>query len=517
MIDPVRLDDAGAATALGGADVVDLAETLGTSAVFEAAELLAFGDSARPAKDPVAALPAPPGAPARAAGTVSDAVALASALVAASLLATPASGIPGPGRAGATLLRLAVCLPVLYAVLGGSRLQLRRRLGSTFAQELRDVALPLAAGTLVCIAGWQVVGGLTSLSPPSENSLLATCVLAAGSVALARRLGATTARRGRRRVVVVGSGVVAERLSSQMACEAGVEVVGFVDDDPKEPTGWLGPLANLALVCEQYDVAHVVVAFSRAPAEEIVDALRPLQGRVPISVVPRLFDVTPTTADAHDLVAGYPALSVVPSHSGHWQRVAKRVVDIVGGTIGLLLSVPVIVVATVGVRLSSSGPIFLRQQRVGRGGKQFTIWKFRTFTVTESIPPPEVLASGELVTGPFPKLKVDPRMTAFGRLLRRASIDELPQLLNVVTGTMSLVGPRPLPPDFAWNFSPWALKRYDVKPGLTGLWQVSGRNDLTYEEMCRLDTLYATSWSTWLDVRILARTARAVLSGRGCY
>ncbi|MHB8330469.1 MAG: sugar transferase, partial [Acidimicrobiales bacterium] len=146
-----------------------------------------------------------------------------------------------------------------------------------------------------------------------------------------------------------------------------------------------------------------------------------------------------------------------------------------------------------------------------------TICKFRTFTVTESVPPPEVLASGEQVTGPFPKLKNDPRTTAFGRVLRRTSIDELPQLLNVLWGTMSLVGPRPLAPDFAWNFRPWALRRYDVKPGVTGLWQVSGRNDLTYTEMCRLDQLYVTSWSIGLDVQILVRTARAVVSGRGCY
>jgi exopolysaccharide biosynthesis polyprenyl glycosylphosphotransferase len=415
------------------------------------------------------------------------------------------------------LVRLAVCLPVLYLVLGGSRLRLRRRLATTVGQELRDAVLPLAAGTLVCLSGWEVVRRLTTLSSPPQDALLSVCAFGVTAVALSRRLSLSLRGGRRRKVVVVGSGVVAGRVSAHLAAGGAVEVVGFVDDDPKEPTGWLGPLSALAAVCDERAVDHVVVAFSRADAEDLVEALRPLQGRIPISVVPRLFDVTPAHAHAHDLVAGYPALSVVPFAGGGWERAAKRALDVVGGTLGLLLALPVLLVSTVGVRLSSRGPVLLRQVRVGRGGKPFTIWKFRTFTVTESVPPPEVLASGELVTGPFPKLKDDPRATAFGRLLRRTSMDELPQLLNVVLGTMSLVGPRPLAPDFAWSFSRWGLRRYDVKPGLTGLWQVSGRNDLTYEEMCRLDTLYSTSWSIGLDLRILARTARAVISGRGCY
>jgi len=449
-------------------------------------------------------------------GVAADVLGLAVASVAASFVGTAGAGAAG-GKVLAAAERLLVCVPVLYAVLAAPRRQLLRRLGTTLGVEVRDVTLPLAAGALLCLAGWRVVSQAALVSAPSDDALLSLCLFAIVSVAVARWASHTLTSRGGRRVVVVGSGVVAERLATRLQSGRGVEVVGFVDDDPKEPVNWLGPLHDLGDVCQRLEVDHVVVAFTLAPAEDIVDALRPVQGKLPISVVPRLFDVTPGSARTQDLVAGYPAVSTAPPRAGGWERAVKRVIDVAGGTVALVLATPVMVAAAIGVRLSSPGPILLRQVRVGRGGKEFTIWKFRSFTVTESVPPPEVLAMGELVTGPFPKLKNDPRTTAFGRMLRRTSIDELPQLFNVLGGSMSLVGPRPLAPDFAWDFGRWALRRYEVKPGLTGLWQVSGRNDLTYEEMCRLDELYATSWSLGLDLRILARTARAVVSGHGCY
>lgn len=507
---PLWREDLGPATILGGDNVAALEAAVDLDA---AADLFALGEDLRDRRLAQLRELATARPRLRPVGGVSDAVALVVAAALASLSVTTF----GSGRVGETFERLLVCVPVLYVALGASRQRFQRGLVITVAQEVRDAVLPVAAGTLACMAGLQALAASSLLSAPPENAFLVACVLSIGFVGIARWLAATLTGRARRRVVVVGGGAVAARLASQLTVARGVEFLGFVDDDPTDSRNWLGPLHDLVGMCSRRQVDHVIVAFSRSRPEEVVEALRPLQGRIPISVVPRLFDVTPTTAHTHDLVAGYPAVSVAPAAGGWWQRVVKRSLDLTGGTIGLLLSIPVLVVAVVGVRLSSPGPIFLRQVRVGRGGREFTIWKFRTFTVTEQVPPPEVLASGELVTGPFPKLKLDPRATTFGRLLRRTSMDELPQLLNVVLGTMSLVGPRPLAPDFAWQFEPWALRRYEVKPGLTGLWQVSGRNDLTYEEMCRLDDLYSTCWSLWLDVRIFARTARAVISGRGCY
>lgn len=488
-------------------------------------DFVGFAQERRPVDD-LGRLRAPllaPGLPRRAAwrsAFLVDALAVGAVMILVAAVQAATHG--GVARSGAAheLWWLLACLPVLVASLSASRTRYSRSVTTSAAQQIHQTAVPLAAATLVCIAAWRAVGTVTQLTTPPETALLWTAGVGTLVVALTRMAGRAPGRLGTqaaRRVVLVGSGAVADRLAEQLEATGRVQVVGFVDDEPKDPTGCLGSLDELASVCADQSVDHVVVAFSRSQAEHIVEALRPLQGILPISVVPRLFDVLPSTADTHDLVSGFPVVSVAPSAASTWHRAAKRTLDVVGASLALLVAFPALLVAAVGVRMTSPGPVFLRQVRVGKNGRAFTIWKLRTFTVTESVPPPEVLASGDLVTGPFPKLKNDPRMTPFGGMLRRFSIDELPQVFNVISGSMSLVGPRPLAPDYAWNFGTWALRRYDVKPGLTGLWQVSGRNDLTYEEMCRLDSLYVTCWSLGLDARILFRTARAVLGGRGCY
>lgn len=452
--------------------------------------------------------------------TAADGLALgiAMSVAAAAEAAAHPAGAPA-SVAVSTLVRLLLCLPLYLAVLTGSRHLLRRRLYVTQLQQARELVLPLATTTLACIAGWRILAEIAPLPARPEDGLLLTCVVAALVVPIVRRVVATPVRGGRhvRRVLIVGSGAVAERVHARVASHPGVRVVGFVDNEPKDASGCLGCLNELSKVCERYGVHHVVVAFTRASTEEMIDALRDVQGRISISVVPRLFDVLPASAAIHDLASGYPAMSVSPAAFGRWSTTVKRALDLIGALVGIIVTLPVLVIAALGVRVTSPGPVFLRHRRIGRNGREFTVWKFRTFTVTESVPPPDVLAAGEQVVGPFPKLKNDPRATPFGRWLRRLSIDELPQLWNVLSGSMSLVGPRPLAPEFAWQFGTWALRRYAVKPGLTGLWQVSGRNDLTYEEMCRLDHLYVACWSVGLDVQILARTGRAVLSGRGCY
>jgi lipopolysaccharide/colanic/teichoic acid biosynthesis glycosyltransferase len=207
----------------------------------------------------------------------------------------------------------------------------------------------------------------------------------------------------------------------------------------------------------------------------------------------------------------------VPSRVfGRWPASAKRFIDIVGSGVALLLLSPVLITVAGVVRLTSAGPVILRQERVGRGGQVFSMLKFRTMVVHVVDGHPADLA-GDATNGPFPKLKDDPRITRVGRVLRRASIDELPQLWNVLVGQMSLVGPRPFVLDDAAVIGGWALRRYAVRPGITGLWQVSGRNDLTYDEMCRLDHLYVSCWSLGMDLRVLLRTLRAVSGSHGAY
>jgi len=444
-------------------------------------------------------------------------VAALAAAAAAGAVQVHRYGSGGGAMFGGQLLRLLVCVPVVAAALARSRSPLRSQLRTTAGREIGVVAGPMAAGGLGALVLWGLLHD-AGLVPPRFDTVVAWCALSALTVGVARSLHHSPPRRSGRRarhVVIVGTGMVAERVAERLVATGDAEVIGFVDDDPVDPAGWLGPLHDLAAICRARGVDHVVVAFSRSPAERLIESLRPLQGVLPISVVPRLFDVLPSTASISDLGSGLPAVSVAPATLGWWPLLVKRTMDVVGASIGLLVAAPVLVAAAAAVRLTSKGPVILRQVRIGRDGQPFTMYKLRTMRVDAD---QDVVGDDvEVANGPFRKLKCDPRVTPVGRVLRRTSVDELPQLVNVLLGHMALVGPRPFVPEDSANIAGWAARRYSVKPGLTGLWQVSGRNDITFEEMCRLDQLYVSCWSVGLDARILLKTLRVVLAGRGAY
>jgi len=415
-----------------------------------------------------------------------------------------------------TFTRLALGVPVLAAVLAATRR--RSLLHPVFSDQVHALALPTAAGGLLMLAVWRLAGAL-GLTPPRLDWVLAMCAVSVACVAGARVVHHRP-RKGRpgrmHRVLIVGTGTVADRVAMQMSENPNVEVVGFVDDDPVDPKRCLGSLDSLLDVCQREAVGHVVVAFSRSQPQEIIDALRPLQGRMPITVVPRLFEVLPSTARVHELGSGLAGLSVAPATLGPGPRAVKLTVDVTAAALGILLLSPILVIVALLVKLTSRGPVLFRQERVGRKGGQFAMLKFRTMYHDHANVSPSSL-DGEAVVGPFPKLKNDPRVTPIGRILRRTSVDELPQLWNVVRGEMALVGPRPFMVEDAATIEGWALRRYSVRPGITGLWQVSGRNELTFAEMCRLDQLYVNCWSIGLDMRILLRTLWVVLGGHGAY
>lgn len=196
-------------------------------------------------------------------------------------------------------------------------------------------------------------------------------------------------------------------------------------------------------------------------------------------------------------------------------RAVKRVVDFVGAAVLLLLLVPMLLVAAVAVKADSPGPVLFRQRRMGRDGEEFDVLKLRTMRLGAEQARASLAARNE-GDGHLFKIREDPRVTAVGRLLRRYSLDELPQLVNVLMGHMSLVGPRPLPVEDS-AFTGEARRRLLVRPGLTGLWQISGRSDLAWEDALRLDLQYVDSWSVWLDLAILLRTPTVVLRGEGAY
>ena len=199
-----------------------------------------------------------------------------------------------------------------------------------------------------------------------------------------------------------------------------------------------------------------------------------------------------------------------------YRRGGKRLLDVVLATLGMLVAIPLLAVAAVAIKLDSPGPVFHRAARVGRGGRLFTFLKLRSMRA-DAQELRGLLLHRNITKGPTFKLHDDPRVTRVGRLLRKTSLDELPQLFHVLRGDMSLVGPRPPFPEEVEHYEAWMRRRLEVRPGLTCLWQIRGRSDLPFDEWMRLDVAYVESYSLGLDLRILLLTIPAVISGRGAY
>lgn len=325
-----------------------------------------------------------------------------------------------------------------------------------------------------------------------------------------------------RRALIVGSGVVAGMVWNKLRSrpEYGLDVVGFLDgDDPSSPPPGplLGSPSDVARVVAEYDIDHVIMAFSKAGHEEMLEVVR--QVRHPdlqISIVPRYFEIFTSHATFDD-IEGVPIVSLPPIRLGSSARALKRVFDLaIAGTLTVLFA-PVMAAIAVAVRLDSKGPAIYAQPRRGRNGSVFNIYKFRSMELDAESRRGEVLHLNE-VDGPLFKVKgEDPRVTRVGRFLRRTSLDELPQLFNVLRGNMSLVGPRPFVLYEADEITGWANRRMDMTPGITGVWQTMGRNDIPYDEMVKLDYLYVTNWSLWWDFKILCQTVPSVLRRHGAY
>lgn len=209
-----------------------------------------------------------------------------------------------------------------------------------------------------------------------------------------------------------------------------------------------------------------------------------------------------------------PLLGLRRTPTGEVNLALKRLLDLVGGMVMLMLAGPIMLIAAIAIRLESKGPIFFKQIRAGRNGRKFTMYKFRSMVV-DAEAKKAALAHLNEMSGPVFKIKSDPRITKVGHFIRRTSIDELPQVFNILLGDMSLVGPRPPLPAEVEQYQPWQRRRLSVKPGLTGLWQVSGRNNVDFEEWMALDLRYIDDWSLWLDLKILLRTVPAVIFKTG--
>jgi exopolysaccharide biosynthesis polyprenyl glycosylphosphotransferase len=324
-----------------------------------------------------------------------------------------------------------------------------------------------------------------------------------------------------RRVLIVGSGPDAQALARKLGSHAryGAQIIGCVDDGPVAPGAppLLGHVAELDALVYEHEIDWVIVAFSRAPFDRTLDGLRAIRRPgVRLSIVPRYQELLASSAAIEDL-DGVPIVSLAPQGLSRSAAAAKRVLDVVLSVTALVALAPVLALTALAIKLDSRGPVLFRQSRVGRHGRTFRIIKFRTMFDGAEAGRFALAELNELGDGPLFKIRRDPRVTRVGRVLRRLSLDELPQLVNVLMGDMSLVGPRPFVVHEAQQITGWAQRRVELPPGMTGLWQTSGRNDASFDEMVRLDFAYVTNWSLWWDLKILCRTVPAVLSRRGAY
>ncbi|MFQ5576483.1 MAG: sugar transferase [Anaerolineae bacterium] len=330
---------------------------------------------------------------------------------------------------------------------------------------------------------------------------------------------------GRRtRVLILGAGRVGTRLAGMLEGYSwyGVEVAGFLDDDPakRQSLGsrarYLGTLDAAARVVKQEKVNDVILALPLNAHQRLVDIVRQLQDQaVNVRVVPDLFDLSFVKTSVEDL-DGIPLISLRDPVMEPFQRVVKRGFDIVVGGLLLLAALPVMAVVAVWIKLDSAGPVFFVQDRVGEGGRLFKMLKFRSMVADAEDRQDEVIAyteAGEILH----KQANDPRVTAVGRFIRRTSLDELPQLINVVKGDMSLVGPRPEMPWLVDLYKPWQYKRFAVPQGITGWWQVNGRSDKPMHLHIEEDMYYVQNYSLFLDIIILWKTFAAVVKKSGAY
>lgn len=388
------------------------------------------------------------------------------------------------------------------------------------------------AGLLAVV---QVVSGVSPAPAYALAAIASAPVLTAVYRTLMHR-DLTARRRAAqavRRVLVIGEPGPADQVVEQLAGRtdhayvvigavpvgtgspnSGVPEAGRLEETPRDPSA---------------DGAAVLEAAHRCRAELVLivpgalltgDRLRRLSwatqdAELPLVVASGLTEVAvrrlrPASA------AGLNLLHIASPVRRGPQQVVKGVLDRVGAALGLLLLAPLLALVAAAVRVGSAGPALYRQTRIGHRGAPFTMWKFRSM-VQEADALRPTLESADEQDGPMFKIRRDPRVTRVGRLLRRTSLDELPQLMNVLRGEMSLVGPRPPLPDEVASYDTTALRRLRVKPGLTGPWQVGGRSELSWDESLALDLDYADNWSLTTDLDLLTRTLRAVVDGRGAY
>jgi len=417
-------------------------------------------------------------------------------------------------------------LLVWHALFALAGLYASHRLSNRVAESVEVTKATFAASAVL----W-VTASIFHLHMASRAFLLVFFAISTGMLLCSRlvlRIALAQARvRGRnsRTILIVGTNRraidFAEKLETKL--ELGYRVLGFADRE------WWGieqfRQSGYAFVCEldalpdflrKNAVDEVAIALPMRSFHDDASRVATLceQQGIILRLLPNIFDLKMARTIADEL-EGHPFITHYTGAIAGWPVVVKRVLDFVLALLALIVVSPVMLLAAALIKLTSPGPVLFTQKRIGQSKRKFTIYKFRTMAVDAEAKMKQLEHLNEL-SGPVFKIKNDPRVTPVGRFLRKTSIDELPQLFNVLKGDMSLVGPRPMSVrDYELFSQDWHRRRFSVRPGITCLWQVNGRNSVPFEKWMELDMQYIDKWSLWLDFKILAKTIPAVLRGSG--
>jgi exopolysaccharide biosynthesis polyprenyl glycosylphosphotransferase len=426
-----------------------------------------------------------------------------------------------PGQAR---VQLATILIAPFTVLAGKLIGLYDRdanvLGKTTIDEVPSLA---CLAVVYALGAWLLEAVLLQgylLRPQVFGLLLLMLVLTATGRLLVRRVA--FALTPAQRCIVIGDAADADRIAAKLAAAPSVNAV-VVGRVPLHPSGdhaedcaipRLGSYHTLARIVAEHHVERAIIAAQSDGQDEILDAIRLIKALdVKVSVLPRLLEVVGSTSTFDD-VDGLLLLGVRRYGLARSSELIKRTTDLAAASAALVVFGPLLLLLMLAVKLDSPGPVFFRQSRIGRRGERFSMLKLRSMVIDAEARKAELEQRNEVQGGMF-KISNDPRITRVGRILRRTSLDELPQLLNVLAGDMSLVGPRPLIPDEDSLITGWQRRRLSLRPGMTGLWQIFGSSRIPMNEMVKIDYLYGANWSLWLDLRILLRTIPYVLSRSG--
>ncbi len=393
--------------------------------------------------------------------------------------------------------------------------------------EILDVIKATSLGTLLIVAG-SIVFHITLATPRFLITfwLVSTCATVVSRLFLRVTL-AQVRKRGRnlRNVIIVGTNSRALAFAHKLVChpELGFRIAGFADQDwsgmeyfRRSGNSVMSDLETFPQFLRTFAADEVAIALpfrSMHGMASRIAASCEEQG-ISVRVLTNVFDLKKARFSAEDL-EGDPLIIHSAGWAEGWPLIIKRIMDFTIALFVILVLSPVLIAAAILIKLNSPGPVFFVQKRLGLNKRRFSVYKFRTMVVDAEKRMGEIQHLNE-VAGPVFKIKNDPRLTPIGRFLRKTSIDELPQLFNVLSGDMSLVGPRPLPVrDYEGFDKDWQRRRFSVKPGITCLWQVRGRSAIPFEKWMELDLQYIDKWSLWLDFQILLRTIPAVLKGSG--